>query len=128
MTNPNPDPTALIRDTHPAPGVPNTLPMSRVLDELLDAGLDNDRAIMVASKVRSIAVEHAFWLAASLIRHCLRRLGKTAASEALQRVLLGSGDESLREAAARAGCSHVNILKLETDIRERLGLPPTGNR
>jgi hypothetical protein len=56
---------------------------------------------------------------------CLKRMAQqlegTAAGEALRRVITGS-TETLRDAAARAGCSHIAIFKQEKTIRKRLGL------
>jgi hypothetical protein len=50
------------------------------------------------------------------------RLEGTASAEALKRVISGDDADPLRDAAERAGCSHVAIFKQEATIRKKLGL------
>jgi hypothetical protein len=91
---------------------------------LADAGFSEDGTEEMAEQLDAIIAAEAVRGASAMLRHLLYALDGTAAGVALQRVILGDQGESLRDAASRAGKSHVALHKHERQVRERLTAGP----
>jgi hypothetical protein len=89
-------------------------------DALVEGGLPPAAVPACVARIEEIANDLAMTHAAEFVAHLVRSLAGTSAAIALQRAILGSGGESIRDAADRAGVSSTAVFKQEQKIRARL--------
>ena len=93
----------------------------QIEDALVEGGLPPASVPACVARIEQIANDLAMTHAAEFVAYLVKSLDGTSAGIALSRAVLGSGGETVRDAAARAGTSHVAVLKQEAKIRARLG-------
>jgi hypothetical protein len=92
----------------------------QIEDALVEGGLPPAAVPGCVARIEEIANDLAMTHAAEFVAHVLKSLDGTAAAISLQRAILGSGGESIRDAADRAGVSSTAVFKQEQKIRARL--------
>lgn len=96
----------------------------RLEDRLLDAGIPLETVDQILAVADAELDDEACRRAGAMIANLLwTRLGHSPAGTAIVRLLLGGGDLSLRDEAARLGVSHVALIDAEKRLRRMLCLP-----
>ncbi len=97
----------------------------QIEDALVEGGLPPAAVPACVARLEEIANDLAIGRAADFVGCMVRALDGTAAGVALSRAILGSGGETVRDAAVRAGVSHPALIKSQRKISARLGGLPT---
>ena len=101
--------------------LPQDASESALDDLLLEHGVIANAELIAA--LDAYTEQQATGRAAAMIREMLSRLNGCAAAVALRWVVLGVGEQPMREQAASIGVTHQAILKAAKLIRRKLGLP-----
>ena len=104
--------------------VPLAFPDERetLVDLLVCGGLDLATADRLAPMLEKHAEQLALDRMADVLRSIARRLDRTPAGRALERVLLGDGGQSLADDAEQVGCSKQLLQHHEKRIRDKLNI------